>query len=120
MENGATSRDKTTGRGAGLDTRIWWCPRDDQVEMSRGQLGRGQGWGYRFGSHGHGGDGSLRQDVEMKSIERSRDLGRDSGEQGWLERGSHGEVWEEAAGERQRACSSHCSWLRTTEFSLAA
>lgn len=74
--------------------------------------------GYRFGSHG--GDGSLSQDVEIKSVERSRDLGKDSGEQGWLERGSHGEVWEEVAGERQRAYSSHGSWLRTTEFSLAA
>lgn len=38
----------------------------------------------------------------MKSVERSRDLGRDSGEQGWLERGSHGEVWEEVAGEKTK------------------
>lgn len=47
--------------------------------------------GYRFGSHG--GDGSLSQDVEIKSVERSRDLGKDSGEQGG---GWRGEAMEKS------------------------
>lgn len=30
---------KTTGTGASLDTWTLWCPRDAQVETSRGQWG---------------------------------------------------------------------------------
>lgn len=65
---------KTTGRGSGLGSLTLWCPRNAQVEMWA--LGEGSGLGYGFGSHGHGGDGSPSEDVEVKSVKRSKQRSR--------------------------------------------